>query len=41
MFFSKTANICLAKKSVPECTQETIKGLKEIIENTKKSIEKI
>jgi hypothetical protein len=42
MFFSKTANQCLLNnKAVPECTQETLKGLKEVIANTRKNIEKI
>lgn len=42
MFFSKVANQCLSHgKSVQDCTQETIKGLKEVIANTKKSIEQI
>lgn len=42
MFFSKVANQCLAHgKSVQDCTQETIKGLREVIANTKKSIEQI
>jgi hypothetical protein len=42
MFFSKTANQCLLNNNpVPECTQETLRGLKEVIANTKKSIEKI
>jgi hypothetical protein len=41
LFFSKAANQCLAKRSVSECTQDTIKGLKEVIEGTKKNIDKI
>ena len=43
MFFSKSSHNCLTqhKKSVPECTQEAIKGIKEVIENTKKNIERI
>jgi hypothetical protein len=41
LYFSKAANSCLAKRSVSECTQDTVKGLKEVIDNTKKSIEKL
>lgn len=41
LYFSKAANNCLAKRSVSECTQETVNGLKDMIENTKRSIEKI
>lgn len=42
LYFSKAANNCLlGKKSVPECTQDTVKGLKEVIESTKKNIEKL
>jgi hypothetical protein len=41
LYFSKAANNCLAKRSVSECTEDTVKGLKEVIENTKRSIEKL
>ena len=42
MFFSRVANQCLAHgKSVQDCTQETVKGLREVVASTKKSIEQI
>lgn len=41
LYFSKAANNCLAKRSVSECTQDTVTGLKEMIENTKRNIEKL
>lgn len=41
LYFSKAANNCLAKRSVSECTEDTVKGLKEVIEGTKRSIEKL
>lgn len=43
LFYSKFANNCLVsnKKSVSDCSQEVVKGLTEMIESTKKSIEKI
>lgn len=41
LYFSKAANNCLLKRSVSECTDDTVKGLKEVIENTKRSIEKL
>lgn len=41
LFFSKNANACLLKRSVGECTQEAIKGIQEMIENTKRSIDKL
>lgn len=42
LFFSKAANQCLLNnKSVSDCTQDAVKGIKEVIENTKKSIEKL
>ncbi len=42
-FFSKIANICLVqqKKSVSECVQEATKNIKEVIENSKRSVERI
>jgi hypothetical protein len=41
LYFSKAANNCLAKRSVAECANETTKGLKEVLENTKRGIEKL
>ena len=41
LFYSKAANNCLVKKSVGECTEETARGLREIIESTKKTIERL
>ena len=42
LFFSKAANQCLVNnKSVSDCTSEALKGLKEVIDNTKRSIEKL
>lgn len=41
LFFSKAANNCLAKRSVAECTQETVTGIKDMIESTKRNIEKL
>lgn len=41
LYYSKSANNCLIKKSVGECTEETTRGLKEVIESTKKTIEKL
>jgi len=42
LFYSKSANQCLINgKSVSDCTQDTIKGIREVIENTKKSIDKL
>ncbi len=41
LYYSKAANNCLLKKSVGECTEETTRGLKEVIEGTKRVIEKL
>lgn len=41
LYFSKAASNCVAKRSVQECTQETVKGIKEMIDVTKRNIEKI
>jgi predicted metallo-beta-lactamase superfamily hydrolase len=41
LYFSKAATNCLVKRSVAECTEDTIKGLKEVIDNSKKAIEKL
>ena len=43
MFFTKSSHNCLTeqKKSVGDCTQETIKGIKEVIANTMKSIDRL
>lgn len=42
LFFSKSISNCLQKsKTVDECTQEAAKGIKEVIENTRKSLDKL
>ena len=42
LFYSKAANQCLINgKSVSDCTQDAIKGIKEVIENSRKSIDKL
>jgi hypothetical protein len=42
LFFSQIASKCLAhNKPVSECTQETVKGLKEVISNTRKTIDQL
>lgn len=42
LFFSKRANLCIVnKKSVAECTEEVKTGLREIIGETNREIERL
>ena len=43
LFFAKRANYCLSeqRKSVPECSSEVQKGITEMVEGTKRGLERL